>query len=91
MEPRHEYLEKLVDIPKTDDPNLFRNPVPTEVYIDKTLTTPLTLAHLNNYELKLTKLESKLGGRIDKLFTTIIVIGVIALTTLFLLCMGVPK
>lgn len=91
MEPRHEYLEKLGDIPKIDDPNLFRNPVPTEVYIDKNLTTPLTLAHLDKYELKLTKLESKLGGRIDKLFTTIIVIGVIALTTLFLLCMGVPK
>lgn len=91
MKPKHEYLEKLVDIPKTDDPNLFRNIVPTEVYIDKTLTTPLTLAHLNNYELKLTKLESKLGGRIEKLFMAVAIIGMIALTTLFLLCMGVPK
>lgn len=90
--PKPGYLEKLVDIPKTNDPNLFMNiPIPIELCVHENLTTPLTLAHLDKFELKLTKLESKLGGRIEKLFTTIIVIGAIALTTLFLLCMGIPK
>lgn len=84
--PKHGHLEKLVDIPKIDDPNLFRNTIPTKVYVDKNLTTPLTLAHLDKYELKLTKLESKLEGRIEKLLIVVAVIGMMSLTTLFLLC-----
>ena len=88
--PKFGDLEKLADIPKIEDSDLFRN-IPTKVCIDKNLTTPLTLAHLDKYELELTKLESKLGGRIAKLFVTVVVIGIIALTTLFLLCMIIPK
>lgn len=86
--PKHGHLEKLVDIPKIDDPNLFRNIIPTKVCVDKNLTTPLTLAHLDKYELKLTKLESKLEGRIEKLLIAVAVIGMMSLTTLFLLCMN---
>ena len=86
--PKHGDLEKLPDIPKIDDPNLFRNTTPTKVCIDKNLTTPLTLAHLDKYELKLTNLESKLGGRIEKLLIAVAVIGMMSLTTLFLLCMN---
>lgn len=86
--PKHGDLEKLPDIPKIDDPNLFRNTTPTKVCVDKNLTTPLTLAHLDKYELKLTNLESKLGGRIEKLLIAVAVIGMMSLTTLFLLCMN---
>lgn len=86
--PKHGHLEKLVDIPKIDDPNLFRNTIPTKVCVDKNLTTPLTLAHLDEYELKLTKLESKLEGRIEKLLIAVAVIGMMSLTTLFLLCIN---
>ena len=88
--PKFGDLEKLADIPKIEDSDLFRN-IPTKVCVDKNLTTPLTLAHLDKYELELTKLESKLGGRIAKLFVTVVVIGIIALTTLFLLCMIITK
>lgn len=82
-------LEKLANIPKVDDPDLFRN-VPTKVCIHENLTTPLTLAHLDAYELKLRKLESKLGGRIEKLFMAVAIIGMMSLSlvTLFLLCMN---
>lgn len=86
--PKPVHLEKLPDIPKIDDPNLFRNTIPTKVCVDKNLTTPLTLAHLDKYELKLTNLESKLGGRIEKLLIAVAVIGMMSLTTLFLLCMN---
>lgn len=86
--PKHGDLEKLPDIPKVDDPNLFRNIVPTKVCVHENLTTPLTLAHLDKYELKLTKLETKLGGRIDKLFTAVVVIGMMALTTLISVCLS---
>ena len=81
-------LEKLADIPKVDDPDLLMNIVPTKVCIHENLTTPLTLAHLDKYELKLTNLESKLKGRIEKLLMAVAIIGMIALTTLFLLCMN---
>ena len=81
-------LEKLPDIPKIDDPNLFRNIVPTKVCVHENLTTPLTLAHLDKYELKLTKLETKLGGRIEKLFMAVAIIGMMALTTLISVCMS---
>ena len=86
--PKHDDLEKLPDIPKVDDPNLFRNIVPTKVCVHENLTTPLTLAHLDKYELKLTKLESKLGGRIEKLFMAVVVIGMMALTTLISVCLS---
>ena len=86
--PKPGYLEKLPDIPKTDDPNLFRNIIPTKVCVDKNLTTPLTLAHLDKYELKLTKLESKLGGRIEKLFMAVAIIGMMSLATLVSVCMS---
>lgn len=79
--PKHGHLKKLVEIPKIDDPDLFRN-IPTKICVDENLTTPLTLAHLDNYELKLTKLESKLGGRIEKLLMAVVIIGVISLATL---------
>lgn len=80
-------LEKLANIPKVDDPDLFRN-VPTKVCVHENLTTPLTLAHLDKYELELRKLESKLGGRIEKLSIAVAIIGMMSLTTLFLLCMN---
>lgn len=86
--PKHGDLEKLPDIPKIDDPNLFRNTIPTKVCVDKNLTTPLTVAHLNKYELKLASLESKLGGRIEKLLMAVAVIGMMSLATLFLFCMN---
>lgn len=86
--PKFGDLEKLPDIPKIDDPNLFRNTIPTKVCIHENLTTPLTLAHLGNYELKLTKLESKLGGRIEKLLTAVAIIGMMSLATLVSLCMS---
>ena len=79
--PKHGHLKKLVEIPKIDDPDLFRN-IPTKICVDENLTTPLTLAHLDKYELKLTKLESKLGGRIEKLLMAVVIIGVISLATL---------
>lgn len=81
-------LEKLADIPKVDDPDLFRNIVPTKVCIHENLTTPLTLAHLDKYELKLTKLESKLKGRIEKLLMAVAIIGMMSLTTLVSLCLS---
>jgi len=81
-------LEKLPDIPKIDDPNLFKNTIPTKVCIHENLTTPLTLAHLDKYELKLTKLESKLGGRIEKLFMAVAIIGMMSLATLVSVCMS---
>lgn len=86
--PKTGHLEKLPDIPKFDDPNLFRNIVPTKVCVHENLTTPLTLAHLDKYELKLTKLESKLGGRIEKLFMAVLIIGMMSLATLVSLCMS---
>ena len=86
--PKYDGLEKLVDIPKVDDPNLFRNIIPTKVCVHKNLTTPLTLAHLDKYELKLTKLESKLVGRIEKLFIAVAVIGMMSLTTLISVCLS---
>lgn len=86
--PKHGDLEKLPDIPKIDDPNLFKNTIPTKVCVHENLTTPLTLAHLDKYELKLTKLETKLGGRIEKLFTAVVVIGMMALTTLISVCLS---
>ena len=86
--PKPGHLEKLPDIPKTDDPNLFRNTIPTKVCIHENLTTPLTLAHLDKYELKLTKLETKLGGRIEKLFTAVVIIGMMSLATLVSVCMS---
>ena len=81
-------LEKLVDIPKVDDPNLFKNTIPTKVCVHENLVTPLTLAHLDKYELKLTKLETKLGGRIEKLFMAVAIIGMMSLATLVSLCMS---
>lgn len=86
--PKHSNLEKLPDIPKIDDPNLFRNTIPTKVCVHENLTTPLTLAHLDKYELKLTKLETKLGGRIEKLFMAVAIIGMMSLTTLISLCLS---
>ena len=86
--PKHGDLEKLPDFPNIDDPNLFRNAVPTKVCVHENLTTPLTLAHLDKYELELKKLESKLGGRIEKLFIAVAIIGMMSLTTLFLFCMN---
>ena len=86
--PKFGDLEKLPDFPKTDDPNLFRNTIPTKVCVDENLVTPLTLAHLDKYELKLTKLETKLGGRIEKLFMAVAIIGMMALTTLISVCMS---
>lgn len=86
--PKHGYLEKLPDIPKVDDPNLFRNTIPTKVCVHENLTTPLTLAHLDKYELKLTKLETKLGGRIEKLFMAVAIIGMMSLATLVSVCMS---
>lgn len=86
--PKPGHLEKLPDIPKIDDPNLFRNTIPTKVCIHENLTTPLTLAHLDKYELKLTNLESKLGGRIEKLFMAVAIIGMMSLATLVSLCMS---
>lgn len=80
-------LEKLDENPKIDDSDLFRN-VSTNVCVHKNLTTPLTLAHLDKYELELKKLESKLGGRIEKLSIAVAIIGMMSLTTLFLLCMN---
>lgn len=80
-------LEKLVDIPKIDDSDLFRN-IPTKVSVDKNLTTPLTLTHLDEFELKLTKLESKLGGRIEKLLIAVAIIGMMSLATLVSVCMS---
>lgn len=85
--PKFGDLEKLPDFPKIDDPDLFMN-VPTKVCVDKNLTTPLTLAHLDKYELELTKLESKLGGRIEKLIVAVIVIGMLSLTTLVSVCLS---
>lgn len=82
------YLEKLPDIPKIDDPNLFGNIVPTKVRIHKNLTTPLTLAHLDKYELELRNLESKLGGRIEKLLMAVAIIGMMSLMTLISLCLS---
>ena len=81
-------LEKLVDIPKIDDPNLFKNTIPTKVCVHENLVTPLTLAHLDKYELKLTKLETKLGGRIEKLFMAVAIIGMMSLATLVSVCMS---
>lgn len=86
--PKYDDLEKLPDIPKVDDPDLFRN-VPTKVCVDKNLTTPLTLTHLDKYELELTKLESKLGGRIKMLLIAVAIIGMMSLTTLISLCLSV--
>ena len=86
--PKHGDLEKLGDIPKIDDPNLFKNTIPTKVCVHENLTTPLTLAHLDKYELKLTKLESKLGGRIEKLFMAVAIIGMMSLATLVSVCMS---
>lgn len=86
--PKPGHLEKLPDIPKIDDPNLFRNIIPTKVCVDKNLTTPLTLAHLDKYELKLTKLETKLAGRIEKLFMAVAIIGMMSLATLVSVCMS---
>lgn len=86
--PKPGHLEKLPDIPKIDDPNLFKNTIPIKVCVDKNLTTPLTLAHLDEYELKLTKLESKLEGRIEKLLTAVAVIGMMSLATLVSVCMS---
>lgn len=86
--PKYGDLKKLVDIPKIDDPNLFGNIVPTKVYVHENLTTPLTLAHLDKYELKLTKLETKLAGRIEKLFMAVAIIGMMSLTTLISLCLS---
>lgn len=86
--PKHGDLEKLPDIPKTDDPNLFKNTIPTKVCVHENLVTPLTLAHLDKYELKLTKLETKLGGRIEKLFMAVLIIGMMSLATLVSLCMA---
>lgn len=86
--PKHGDLEKLPDIPKVDDPNLFKNTIPTKVCVHENLVTPLTLAHLDKYELKLTKLESKLGGRIEKLFMAVAIIGMMSLATLVSLCMS---
>lgn len=80
-------LEKLPDFPIIDDPDLFRN-VPTKVCIHENLTTPLTLAHLDKYELELKKLESKLGGRIEKLIMAVAIIGMMSLTTLVSLCLS---
>lgn len=53
------------------------------VTVDKNLTTPLTLAHLDEYELKLSKLETKLGKRIEYIFICLCVTFVITLVTLF--------
>lgn len=86
--PKHGDLEKLPDIPKVDDPNLFKNIIPTKVCVHENLVTPLTLAHLDKYELKLTNLQSKLGGRIEKLFTAVTIIGMMSLTTLISLCLS---
>lgn len=86
--PKPGHLEKLPDIPKVDDPNLFKNTIPTKVCVHENLVTPLTLAHLDKYELKLTKLESKLGGRIEKLFMAVAIIGMMSLATLVSLCMA---
>lgn len=86
--PKHGDLEKISDVPKVDDPDLFRNIVPNKVYVHKNLTTPLTLAHLDKYELELTKLESKLGGRIEKLFIAVVAIGIMSLATLVSVCMS---
>lgn len=86
--PKFDYLEKLPDIPKVDDPNLFKNIIPTKVCVHENLVTPLTLAHLDKYELKLTKLESKLGGRIEKLFMAVAIIGMMSLTTLISVCLS---
>lgn len=86
--PKPGHLEKLPDIPKIDDPNLFRNIIPTKVCVHENLVTPLTLAHLDNYELKLTKLETKLGGRIEKLFMAVAIIGMMSLATLVSVCMS---
>lgn len=85
--PKFGDLEKLVDIPKIDNSDLFRN-IPTKICVDENLTTPLTLAHLDKYELKLTNLESKLGGRIEKLFMAVAIIGMMSLATLVSLCMS---
>ena len=81
--PKHDDLEKL-----SNNSDLFRNIVPNKVYVHKNLTTPLTLAHLDKYELELTKLESKLGGRIEKLFIAVAVIGMIFLATLISFCIN---
>lgn len=81
--PKHDDLEKL-----SNNSDLFRNIVPNKVYVHKNLTTPLTLAHLDKYELELTKLESKLGGRIEKLFIAVVVIGMISLATLISFCIN---
>lgn len=81
-------LEKLPDIPKIDDPNLFKNTIPTKVCVHENLVTPLTLAHLDKYELKLTKLETKLGGRIEKLLMAVAIIGMMSLATLVSVCMA---
>ena len=86
--PKHNNLEKISDVPKVDDPDLFRNIVPTKVCVHKNLTTPLTLAHLDKYELELTKLESKLGGRIEKLFIAVVAIGIMSLATLISFCIN---
>lgn len=86
--PKPGHLEKLPDIPKIDDPNLFRNTIPTKVCIHENLTTPLTLAHLDKYELKLTKLETKLAGRIEKLFMAVAIIGMMSLATLISVCLS---
>lgn len=86
--PKFDYLEKLPDIPKIDDPNLFKNTIPTKVCVHENLTTPLTLAHLDKYELELTNLESKLGGRIKMLFIAVAMVGMMSLTTLISLCLS---
>ena len=86
--PKPGHLEKLPNIPKFDDPDLFRNTVPTKVCVHENLTTPLTLAHLDKYELKLTKLETKLGGRIEKLLMAVAIIGMMSLATLISVCLS---
>ena len=86
--PKHDDLEKISDVPKVDDPDLFRNIVPNKVYVHKNLTTPLTLAHLDKYELELAKLETKLVGRIEKLFIAVAAIGMMSLATLISFCIN---
>ena len=80
---KHSDLEKL-----TNDSDLFRNIVPTKVCVDKNLTTPLTLSHLDKYELELTKLESNLVGKIEKLFIAVAAIGMMSLATLISFCIN---
>lgn len=86
--PKHGDLEKLPDIPNIDDPDLFMN-ISTKVCDNENLTTtPLTIAHLNKYELELEKLESKLRGKIEKLLVAVLIIGLFTLTTLVFVCLS---